>query len=572
MAILNGLDVLLRLGQFEAGLLALSLASLLAIPAAIIAGLLYLLVRLTGALSTQANRIWPPLIPGLIIFLLFGEPAIEFAFYRTNPGAYSALYLAGIIAGSLLASALLIYWFPVFRGMNIHLLFVSALAARVALFPAYQTLTDAGEFLFFLLSVNAAWISIFLALQQHHRLQLSPYYERFIVPRRLIFAVSALYAICAVCYIYFNLQTPDFISYTKNGLIQREWIYDIFPWTTVLVALAYWLLGSLQLQLHNRNSGISFKMPAYGLALLCAIALLVTLTRLDKTRHAAALLNSAGPARELLTLSSFFIKGSHDCQECNASTTAIEYNSLQGRDSETIFIVTAIDFQPDQARKSGYFLQPGRDPGRTLHRMFRLLQNSQDAELKTIFSLYTEAGYRTICVGSDGNYDYFKIQNSLRLDSGCQIFSPLPPGLSVDQHYKAAISNYWKYKTKRNIVWLNIHTSEKSSLSAIRNLQSFGSLLIFHLNRSQLSGVVEGNAPGNHTKAFISWLREAQNLPALPQFKPLLLARAANAGWLLNALSILDKHTLFIDGSPRDFSGIEIKEITSGGRWIFRSQ
>ncbi|MBE7439988.1 MAG: hypothetical protein HS115_16160 [Spirochaetales bacterium] len=559
----NALELLLRAGRLEEAALAFSLAFLLGLVLTFLFIFLFFLVRLSGALSSWANRFWPPLIPGIIIFLLLGEPVLEYTIARIDLTSLSFVTVAAVILGSLILSATLLYWFPIFQGQNTHLLLTAAVLARVVLLPYYHNARSPAELIFSLAGLIAAWITLFLALQQHHRLQLSPYYERFQLPRSLILFVAFLYSATLGACIYAALQRPPFLSMSSAGISQPLWIYDIFPWNAVLVGLGYWLLGSLQLNLEFMRQSLPLRWPLYGIGLLTTLSLLLLATRLDPVRQAPAILGTSGPAREALMVAGLLRGASLQCADCLEEHPRVL--DIVAPSMPNLLLITWVTNHPSGG-SSGQILLPGREIGTTLHRMLRFLPAGLNPEKRTLFSIYTEAGYRTICLGSEQGAHYFSIASQLRLDSGCQIFIPLGPGLTVKEHVQKMNEALSKYRARQNLVWLHIDSekAQDDSLSAALKQMPYRTLAL-RLSPANITAVTEG-----HTgfMTFKEYLRRVAGLPP-ENDRPRLLTQALSAGWVQSLLSLGGVNTLLMEAKAGSPDRLEVREMLSGARYSF---
>lgn len=564
LSLWNALEILLREGRIEEAALTFSLAFLLGLLLAVLFIFLYFLVRLSGALSSWADRFWPPLIPGIIIFLLLGEPVLEYSIARIDLTTLSFLTMAAVVLGSLLLSAVLLYWFPIFQGQNTHLLLTAAVMARVVLLPYYHNARSPAELLFSLGGMIAAWITIFLALQQHHRLQLSPYYERFLLPTSLIAVVALLYTAALGAFAYATIQRPPFLAMGSAGISQPLWIYDIFPWNAVLVGLGYWLLGSLQLNLEFRRQTLPLRWPLYAIGLLATLSMLLLATRLDPVRQAPAILGTSGPAREALMLAGLLRGASLDCPDCREEHPRLPDIVAPGMPN-LILVTWVTDQKSDRA--SGQVLIPGRETGETLHRLLRFLPDGFEPEKRTLFSIYTEAGYRTICLGSERGAHYFSIASPLRLDSGCQIFIPLPAGLTMQEHIQKMNEALMKYRTRQNLIWLHIDSSaarDDSLTHAIRQMP-FRSMVL----RLDPANITASTAEGH--SGFVTFKEYLRRIAGLPpgRERPVLLTRALSAGWILNLLSLSGIRTLLMEAKVGPPDRLEVREMLSGARYTF---
>ena len=272
------------------------------------------LARTIDALLSHVDELWRPAVPGLIVFLILGQPVLQISryYFQVESIAIEILLAVGLLALSAGISAAALYVFPILRGINSTLLLIAALGGRAIMFPFEyrEAYTGPVDFAAYLASAIVCTFFLFIALQQRYRLQLAPYYERFIVSRNLFLTGVAFTVAGCVAYFWLESVKVDPFHYINGDLVVRPAITGRFfvPGSLVLFCMIYWLIASVALNLINTDRFPEFltrgrlyrAFAGAFAAFLIATAYLAFL--FDSSAHRARIVQYGDVSAELLSL------------------------------------------------------------------------------------------------------------------------------------------------------------------------------------------------------------------------------------------------------------------------------
>ncbi len=478
--------------------------------------LTYATVRAVGSLFQRTGRLWLYSVPALSVFFLIVEPLFSSGdILQTilhGSGMMSSVYLTVLMFLSV-AVFLLLVFLPVFHGLNAAFLLASILLSRLLLLPLQHLFfpqpadLSLQPFLSFVAISFALASLLYLYLQTRRRTALSPYYERFtpgpawflaMLPVLLLSGVGFLF-IKTGMRIFHPLLDVFYLNLTASISIALLFLFAVLRWESskkaalrlpeltflsVLVLLFATTLSLLVRTYEPEHVFFARKTPAGRfLDLISVLA--------DRDRDGNSFWpgqdpddanpgirrESKGEANQSLTLKPSGVPGVDRILITAVIDGAVPHNpvyAIQQDDSTG----AEPGLQKSAPKELQFWMQPSNRPERSLRALLRGLSSFEEArgfERRTILSYAAEDGYRTLCFGMDDGSDYFTHEHPARLDSGCQVFEPLPvpetDNLQDCMHrsLQTAETLIQKYREKHTFVWIHLDTRrcpQEPSLSA----------------------------------------------------------------------------------------------------------
>ncbi|MCB1169339.1 MAG: hypothetical protein KDK25_03345 [Leptospiraceae bacterium] len=483
--------------------------------------LYFQLIRIPGALLLRVEGIWNFASPALAIFLLTAEPLVRWSGILDSGPLLPAMEGQALwLAGALGLLLLLLFVFPLFRGMNATFILAGVLGARFLLIPASigpeSSLQQYAVFSAYSLLLS---FFLFLFLQSRRRLLLSPEYETFSLPPAL--RIAAFFAPFAIVGLHFAIVS---------------W-YRPFPGTVpaiIAVFLAsYWWITMMLL----KRDAAGFRWPpalAFGSLLFAGLLFLVLGQGLVIGSCARASLRSAAVS-ESMTFFAAFLDGDGDGNAGFPGTDPDDRNPEiradffinrgdkarllsernpqgEGRSSEdtgsqpdasnferrdggtgnrrllTVFLDldSLMAFSPESRKAFQVFVPTTNDLPFALRDLLHSTDPIRGSDSRSALSEFVDRGYRTICTG---NGSYFSHSHAARLDEGCQVLEPAfltwngkplpaegplkPRALaeSLDHYFYEAGLLFRKYREDSFFFWLHLdlrgQSIDESILEAI---------------------------------------------------------------------------------------------------------
>jgi hypothetical protein len=453
--------------------------------------LLFFVVRMTAAVLSHGQKLIGRITPGVAVFLLAGEPLLRQAgvyFGSPDPAAGLLWALAPpAILISLAVGVALIYVSPAFRGYNATFALVSAVVARIVLFPVDPGASAAG-FLIYELTLLLTAFFVFITIQIRYRLHLWPNYEAIVVPDRFVRIGGVIAVFCALLYV--AVELPWFTARTaQNRLEGKEgagyfiptavWFVCALQWTLTAWLLDRGRLVSLNQQKERVQAAVLRSLTIAIVALSAVLFALTGFPRAGLARITAA--HSTGG--ELLYLTGMLLDRDRDgnslwpgrdpddrdpCvradfqRSCAKRTKSSGGDALQGQDpapavavlhnpgapriprpaAGNVILLTWVTEKlqiPDEPPPIPVYFAANRAEFalRALLRntdgigesdssgSAKLEGNSPPGEAIALPSKLARSGYRTICTGRAPERDYYRTGHAAHLDAGCQVFQPL---------------------------------------------------------------------------------------------------------------------------------------------------
>ena len=455
---------------------------------------IFVFTRAVDILTYRFGKLWVYGAPGFASFLIFAEIPLRAFFTGPESTVYNLVY-SGFFLTSI---AVLLYFLPVFTGMNATLLFTGSVFARIILLPHESMTSDifSLQYLSFQLYILAGAASFYLLMQIRYRYHLTPYYERFKVPYFIIAAAAVLWSAAAVfswfqsyplSISFFSLRvSPDAQKAVKEYL-------DGIPLNILLPGITYWILLSL-LTNFNYKSRIrknTFKINLF-LYFVTFVLFIISLFRLipafPGNERISKLELSRTVSLEILSFTgmildqdgdanSFWPGGDPDdgnscirkdftCvssdKKSSSLTSHMEERIENAKIRENIILITIRGKLSNQ--KNLVFLRSDTMES-NMHALLHEI-NGMDAAAgvtgRSFISELAELGYRTICGGYADNVKYLSSDAKFRIDSGCQIYivnDALNEYGKQDNSLRsvaAAMGNvYKKYNEEYTFLWIH---------------------------------------------------------------------------------------------------------------------
>lgn len=395
---------------------------------------IYSVTRFLGIAFSRLT-IWSPIVTGASLFFLLGLPILQNA-----TSLQSIPLLLGILSICVLLSVPLLAVFPVLRGMNATVLFMSSLAGSLLQFLDPHVHWYAGF-------VGA--ISLFFLLQIRYKFSLSPDYQYLNVPKSMRM-ISFGFLIGSI------------------SLAFLEW-GPKYLWLVCTILWAHWLMMAW---LHE--SKVGWQIQGFHILFACVAGLLLGTSAFQNTyalgssQWARESLRAVGTLAQLNSENSVLNDkawGTDECKgdknQCLLKEGGAHWDFSPKR--KELLIVSAPDFARvswDDKPTSGSLSVMSSNRDMALYSLINGvngIEASRGQRGTSLWTILSDAGYRTICIGNHSNPD---------MTRGCQIVLPY-------QDATEAYRSYRKYKEKKTIVWID--SAEKIDL---HDFSAFTMLLV----------------------------------------------------------------------------------------------
>ncbi|MCB1167919.1 MAG: hypothetical protein KDK33_17310 [Leptospiraceae bacterium] len=446
--------------------------------------LFYHLVRIPGALLLRIEGVWNFAAPAIALFLLTAEPLIRWSgLADAGPVLHfqgPALWLAAGLFGLLL----LLFIFPLFRGMNASLMLAGVVAARFILLPVQNH--SILDYVFFETYAIGLSFLIFLYLQSRRRIGLSPEYETFHNPQALLYIPFFLPFLLIGLFFWVHWALPSFPA--------------AIPTVLMLFLAAHWWVSGLALNMDARASKAVSPVGASIVVSLFTVAWASILLAGNIAQRMSGAEERSRLVSESLTFFAAFLDRDRDGNsrwpglDPDDSSAAIRYDfaNAANTDDRRAESDTPSDLQedsnvtsantsasesllqnrrlltivvPEEAMKSSsgsLHILNSNDLAKALQKLLGRQGALEKAPTHSVLTQYVDAGYRTVCTG---NGTYFSKSNPARLDTGCQVFEPVPSltgRVSRDQlesFFSSALLLHRKYREKNTFTWIHLDLS-----------------------------------------------------------------------------------------------------------------
>lgn len=437
---------------------------------------MYWLASFSSALLLRLGQIWKYAVPSLVVFFWILLP------FSTLPSIFAAGGVLqsdgiGLILFVSLVSFTTVMFIPVFHGLNGgFIVFANAIAYGIlyALISFIDKELTLAEYLFIHLYLA---IMFFLFLQVRRRLGLQVYYGLYRYPGWFLFLV--FFATAGV--IFFQSQKRD-IFYNLYFLILIP-LHFLFLFFAIILHVEY--------KKNRRVSVIPFGAVNLFIMLLAAILL----TKKDSATYREnvdSLLHntnnlSSGYFFHLLhflwdsdkdgenklydpddTAHSRRSEGSY----LPVSFGDLESLSLEGSVSGYL-LWTFYSNENSNIKNYDFYFSPSQKVDQVL---FSVIYGLSSYEIfasriddtgkvtnESIFTVLSKKRYRTICIGYDGDRNYFHTRNRYRIDQGCEVFlryEPESAKSNVEDFLKDFVNfageSFRSYKGQKNAIWLHV--------------------------------------------------------------------------------------------------------------------
>lgn len=491
---------------------------LAALITAIVFEVTYALIWFSGSLLMRSGMLWTYLAPAIAVFFLLAEPILRLPYSWNAPGVPLLAVIASIAGMGFLL------FMPVFRGLMSSFFVGAVFIGRFLTLPVLPEETILSTFIFIVLNSVLAGI-FFLAFQVRRRLPLSEGYERFAVPRKQIQFSALILLVLTVLYFLIGLLPGPYFSTFRNSIFQADALLNFsrsayfFIFYIGLVFLAYQLLGSIILRKRAYRPGISYvKRWIVVLPLVLLFSLTGILFRSADNMHRLAL--AGGPLLEYYSFTGRLLDLDRDGNSLwpgkdpgprnNLIRSDFSVNpEMAPRDSNRI--IESLSTAPDRIivvtttglglPESGQILLTPFDSIeanlRSLWKGMDGFQERQRTDPRSMLSYLVEAGYRTLCTGSGG--DYFQPAAESGLDRGCQVMQPMefPEPDRITEYFQEIRSFYFSYREDKTLIWIHLDWA-----AAGRSLQSEKSKSEIQTSLNHLMNVIQSEDSSSHTLYF----------------------------------------------------------------------
>ncbi|MCB1323403.1 MAG: hypothetical protein KDK34_24300 [Leptospiraceae bacterium] len=282
-------------------------------------------VRVLAALVSHAERVWPPMVPGLVVFLLLGEPMQVFVTLPTDPGIITAVIRFGLfLLVSFGVGVLLVYIFPFFRGRNAAFILIAAIIVRLFLLPVNPVDSNLARFFLFEMNVFICSFLIFVVIQARYRIQLIPDFDSIRVPRTLI-PIGIAFCVFTAIVMILNavpLEKPGVVS--ENTLPLHVLALSGLDYRTGIPVALYclcfiqstaslvWIRNLSGVRMSDLLSRIQRHLYYSAILLTLFATSIVVLINWSRPRQLAHLVSAGGLSAESLRLIGFILDGDGD--------------------------------------------------------------------------------------------------------------------------------------------------------------------------------------------------------------------------------------------------------------------
>jgi hypothetical protein len=392
------------------------------------------------------------------------------------------------ISAALLVVILLalLFFLPPFSGINATILFFSSILSRTLLHPYESDLIIGmnSGFVFFTLRLILFVILFYFLIHIRYRHLLSPYLEPYAVSP-VAFGVSILLA-------FLLLVAASLPSMTT--IIGNEWLEFAGSQPELLIVASFsWLLTAMMIyyDLYRKKERVFGQFLVFlSLISLTALSSVIITRSFPDTKYGTGVIISDGIAANLISFPAYLFDKDRDGNSfwpggdpddgngcirldyiCNPGGLRDDANRVahaeSGRKNMVLVTISA------RAKLTDATLLAADDTSHLLRALLRNLNGMQEYEgidRRSVFSILSDAGYRTICGGYDGQKGYLETAGGFGLDSGCQIFigsrslikmmePPSGENVAFRDTVRVMRSVRKKYSEKRNLIWIH-HESD----------------------------------------------------------------------------------------------------------------
>jgi len=469
---------------------------------------LFFLTRFFHAVTGRFGRLWTYGAPGFVAFLLFFEMPLRHLVVNGEK-EYAAV---GLFSAVFLVTMIFLYYLPVFSGINATFVSIAALVARLILRPVEQEVVFGFNFGFFNFYSHLLLLFLitYLLLQIRYWHLLSPHFEPLHVPGYLVIFAFVLFVVFIVFSI---LSHPSHNGKAANAFLNIDSFrlaLERFPVNLILIAISCWFLTVLSLNMRYVSPRSTYK---YAKSIFISILILIGVSTyhleksIEQRESVEKYIDSDTVSSNIFLVFAYWFDRDRDGNSswpgndpddgnpcvrvdytCTTTTEAkLNLREAHGRKRITILTLSGYSVKND----GNTVLLPSDDVVHSLHAMVENLNGMEEfsgIEKRSLFSLFAEAGYRTICGGNDAGKGYFSFSAPVRFDSGCQIFI----GPELLEHYRKeavdpAVGNfadvfqtihamrsvYARYHEERTLLWIHHESKIGGTMideASIRNL------------------------------------------------------------------------------------------------------
>lgn len=465
----------------------------------------YVIFKILSTLLLRLGNFWKYSIPSLLVFLLIIYPLFDLTelknFYINLEGLRGNFYIV-IIGMLILFSIFMIFFFPIFYGLNGGFVIVSSLISYNLIKVLVYTFHLKLSFFIFLVLYYFLSFLLFIFFQVRRRFALNIIYENFEYPNFVIF-LFLLFSVASLIYrILFN-----------SGFVSLFFItlFNFF----IIVNLILIVIINYESKINKQIFKINF-IKFFIIFLLNILLGIVFFINFDY-KITQYFEKSKRTWISYIFHFAHFIYDKDKDGENNLFANDLEdhdvYSRKEGKYKPKVeivlpelkknniinYILITIYLRNNPYSTDEYYLSSSNDIQKTLFSLFNytssyethFLLNQNNNELiktKGILTYLTENYFRTICVGYVAQNSYFFANSNYKLDKGCEIIENIKePYLSL---LKESLTDFFErslyyinsYKTNKNFIWL--HWDVKNYKNNLQKSELIDLVMNFSFNQN----------------------------------------------------------------------------------------
>lgn len=450
----------------------------LALTSGILIEFFYLIFKILSTIFLRLGNFWKYSIPSLLIFLLIIYPIFDLTelknFYANLEGLKGNIYIVSI-GILILVSIFLIFFSPIFYGLNGGFIIVSSLISYNLIKGLLYIFHLKFSFFVFLFLYYFLNFLLYIFFQLRRRFALNIIYENFEYPTSVIILFFFLFIVSLIYRIFFTSGVISLVFIT---------LFNFF----IVVNLTLIIIINYESKINNRIFRINF--IKFFIIFLLNIFLAIVVYKNFDYRITKYLEKSKGTWISYIFHFAHFLFDNDKDGENSLFANDLEdqniYIRKEGKynpkkeiilpelkkNNLSNYVLVTIYLKDEQNPTNKYYLSSSNDIQKTLFSLFyytssyetHFILNQNNYELiktKSILTYLTENYFRTICIGYVSQNTYFFANSNYKLDKGCEIIENIKePYISL---LKESLTDFFErsqyylnnYRTNKNFIWLH---------------------------------------------------------------------------------------------------------------------